>query len=121
MSLLRLLAELESADFQSSDILTRLPELIETDVACIDVRQLTRCGGRAADPRLVAVEKIEESLFEFKLTIRIEFSDGAALDCSGQCGGETVQRQESLIFSISKKNGVAQWTTCDGVISSENY
>lgn len=90
---------------------------LKTNVFIMDVRGLTRCGGHASDPELVSV--ISHSLDEKELTVEceIKFSDGSALDCSGQCGGDVTQRSEVLRIKISRRGGSASWETLDGVIA----
>lgn len=86
-------------------------------VFVMDVRGLTRCGGHASDPELVSV--ISHSLNENDLTVEceIKFSDGSALDCSGQCGGTVTQRTEVLRIRVSRRTGNASWETLDGIIA----
>ncbi len=98
-----------------------LEEELRTFVAVMDVRRLTRCGGHASDPELQSFEQaVIGEQGEVNVEITILFNDGAALDCSGQCGGEVVQRTEKLLITIDRQTGKARWETTDRVISSED-
>lgn len=90
---------------------------LRTYVFVMDVRGLTRCGGHASDPELVSVSS--DSLDDKELTVEceIKFSEGSALDCSGQCGGDVTQRTEVLRIKVSRRTGNASWETLDGVIA----
>ncbi len=97
-----------------------LTDEMRTFVAVMDVRRLTRCGGHASDPELLSILHVEETESTLVTKIEIQFNDGSALDCSGQCGGDVTQRSEKLLVTINRETGQTRWTTTDGVITSED-
>lgn len=90
---------------------------LRTYVYVTNFAPLSRCGGHVSDVELIEIKKISVTDVELIVGFRIEITDGAALDCSGQCGGEVTRRTEVLKLKISRITERAVWETLDGVIS----
>lgn len=93
---------------------------MQTFVRCLNIHQLTRCGGQARDPMMQELLDVHIDPDSVRAQIRLKFVDGAPLDCSGFCSGTTVERSEIIIVTIDRATGSARWQTVDGVIHSDS-